>query len=148
MDPKAFATGTITAHLIPRVDLGISGMNGLAQATVFLNLDASATTTLTVTGEASAEVSTSDSDNNVLTTSVNGCADVGAGLDVNAGADGSFFGVFDQWASVALFSKKIDIFKVLFSLPCLCVVNCLLVLHIEMFGNGSAGSQASSRPWV
>ena len=79
---------------------------------------------------------------------MNGCADVGAGLDVNAGADGSFFGVFDQWASVALFSKKIDIFQVLFSLPCLCVVNCLLMLHIEMFGNGSAGSQASSRPWV
>lgn len=111
VDPKASATGTITAHLIPRVDLGISGMNGLAKATVFLNLDASATTTLSVTGGASTEVSTSSSDNNGITTSVNGCADVGAGFDVNAGADGSFFGVFDQSASVALFSKKIDIFK-------------------------------------
>lgn len=115
MDPKASATGTITAHVIPRVDLGISGMNGLAQATVFLNLDASATTTFSVTGEASAdEVSTSDSDNNGITTSVNGCADVHAGFDVNAGADGSLFGVFDQSASVALFSKKINIFQVLF----------------------------------
>lgn len=112
VDPKASAgTGTITAHVIPRVDLGISGMNGLAKATVFLNLDASATTTFNVTGETSTEVSTSDSDNNGITTAVNGCADVDAEFDVNAGADGSFFGVFNQSASVALFSKKISIFQ-------------------------------------
>jgi hypothetical protein len=81
VDPKTFATGAITAHVIPRVDLGISGMNGLAQAAVFQNLDASITTTLSVTGEASTEVSTSDSDNNGIIASVNGCADVDAGFD-------------------------------------------------------------------
>lgn len=131
MDPKASAgTGTITAHVIPRVDLGISGMGGLAKATVFLNLDASATTTFNVTGDTSIEVSTSDSDNNGITTAVNGCADVDAEFDVNAGADGSFFGVFNQSASVALFSKKINIFQVLFLSPLsLCCQSLIGVVH-------------------
>lgn len=105
-------------------------MNGLAKATVFLNLDASATTTFNVTGETSTEVSTSDSDNNGITTAVNGCADVDAEFDVNAGADGSFFGVFNQSASVALFSKKINIFQVLFLSPLsLCCQSLIGVVH-------------------
>lgn len=38
----ATLTGRIEAHLIPRIDIGVEILNGLAQATVFANLDASA----------------------------------------------------------------------------------------------------------
>jgi hypothetical protein len=44
--------------------------------------------------------------------SFGGCVDVSAGLDVNAGADASFFGLFDAQTKVNLFTKKFDLFKV------------------------------------
>jgi hypothetical protein len=44
--------------------------------------------------------------------SFGGCIEIGAGLDVNAGADASFFGLFDQGTKVNLFTKKFQIFKV------------------------------------
>jgi hypothetical protein len=37
---------------------------------------------------------------------------VGAGLAVTAGADGSFFGLFDDSATVTLFTKNFEIFNV------------------------------------
>ncbi|KAG6856513.1 hypothetical protein H0H87_003601 [Tephrocybe sp. NHM501043] len=43
--------------------------------------------------------------------SFGGCFKVNAGLDVNAGADASFFGLFDKNTKVSLFSKKFEILK-------------------------------------
>ncbi|KAF5381809.1 hypothetical protein D9615_005580 [Tricholomella constricta] len=43
--------------------------------------------------------------------SFGGCFKVNAGLDVNAGADANFFGLFDTGTKVSLFSKKFEILK-------------------------------------
>ncbi|KAG6820027.1 hypothetical protein H0H93_006365 [Arthromyces matolae] len=43
--------------------------------------------------------------------SFGGCFRINAGLDVNAGADGDFFGLFDQNTKVSLFSKQFEILK-------------------------------------
>ncbi|KAH9475749.1 hypothetical protein JR316_0011308 [Psilocybe cubensis] len=45
------------------------------------------------------------------TTSLGGCFDIEAALDVSAGADGSFFGLFDKSTKVDLFNKKFEILK-------------------------------------
>jgi hypothetical protein len=45
------------------------------------------------------------------------CFEIDTILDVNAGATGSFFGLFDATTKVDLFQKKFEIFKV--SLMCL-----------------------------
>ncbi|KAJ8519111.1 hypothetical protein ONZ45_g3930 [Pleurotus djamor] len=46
------------------------------------------------------------------TASLDGCVEVTAGLNVNAGADGSFFKLFNTGTKVPLFSKKFEVFKV------------------------------------
>ncbi|KAJ7058958.1 hypothetical protein C8F01DRAFT_284946 [Mycena amicta] len=107
--PSISSKGVVSAHIIPRIDLGISGLAGLAQATVFLDLDASASMTLSLDANANAGVSTTADP--TASASVKGCIDVAAGFDVNAGADGSFFGIFDKSTQVNLFSKKFDIFN-------------------------------------
>ena len=45
-------------------------------------------------------------------TKFGGCVELDTGLDVNAGADADFFGLFNQGTSVNLFSKKFELFKV------------------------------------
>ncbi|KAJ7143851.1 hypothetical protein C8R44DRAFT_759017 [Mycena epipterygia] len=107
--PSVASKGVIGAHVIPRLDLGVSGLAGLASATVFLSADASATMTLSLDASATAAVNTTAPAS--ASASVNGCIDVGAGLDVNAGASADFFGLFDPNTKVNLFSKKFDLFK-------------------------------------
>jgi hypothetical protein len=41
-----------------------------------------------------------------------GCVELDTGLDVNAGANADFFGLFNKGTSVSLFSKKFELFKV------------------------------------
>ncbi|GLB41232.1 hypothetical protein LshimejAT787_0904470 [Lyophyllum shimeji] len=43
--------------------------------------------------------------------SFGGCFRIGAGLDVSAGADANFFGLFDPSTKVSLFSRKFEILK-------------------------------------
>ncbi|KAF9563481.1 hypothetical protein CPC08DRAFT_705969 [Agrocybe pediades] len=43
--------------------------------------------------------------------SFGGCFEIDSALDVNAGADGSFFGLFDKNTKVDLFSKKFQVLK-------------------------------------
>jgi hypothetical protein len=95
--PSVASKGTVAAHVIPRIDLGISGLAGLASATVFLNLDASAQMNLNLNAAVTASTDAA------TTKSVDGCIDIGAGLDVNAGASASFFG--EQTATL-LFSDR------------------------------------------
>lgn len=54
VSPSVRATGTLTGHLIPSLNLGITALAGAAEATVFLELDASATMRLTLEGRAEA----------------------------------------------------------------------------------------------
>ncbi|KAF8961154.1 hypothetical protein BDZ97DRAFT_1226986 [Flammula alnicola] len=201
--PSVTATGTVAAHLIPSLNLGISALGGIVDASVFLELDASASMTLTAQGQVNASatianvtsaasrkgravhdspeslsvmrrgqhlpgrhfwnppplaIRTSQSDDpadnstaatastnstgtavttvipdsasNVdtsatstasttktlavstnTTASFGGCFEIDAGLDVNVGADGNFFGLFDASTKVALFSQKFELFK-------------------------------------
>lgn len=44
--------------------------------------------------------------------SFGGCFEIKTGLDVNAGAEGSFFGLFDTSTQVSLFNKEFELFKV------------------------------------
>ncbi|KAK0220849.1 hypothetical protein EDD85DRAFT_863679 [Armillaria nabsnona] len=69
------ATGTIEAHLIPRLNLGLSAFAGTVEANVFLELDASATLDLELdaTAEANATIgngsTSTDASSATLTTS-------------------------------------------------------------------------------
>ncbi|KAJ7251009.1 hypothetical protein C8J57DRAFT_1666876 [Mycena rebaudengoi] len=167
-DTKASATGTVEAHVIPSINLGISALS-VAKATVFLNLDASAQMTLKVDAAASASAtvtqkkarhtdeedeedfsddsnvsslfSLDDSDHEMFDldsidaseasvdaadgalsvvaraaavstaakASFGGSFVVSAGLEVNAGAQGTFFGLFDSSTKVSLFKKTFNL---------------------------------------
>ncbi|KAJ7249854.1 hypothetical protein C8J57DRAFT_1139113 [Mycena rebaudengoi] len=166
-DTKASATGTVEAHVIPSINLGISALS-VVKATVFLNLDASAKMTLKVEAAASASAtvtqkarhedeedeedfsddsdvsslfSLDDSDHELFDldsidaseasvdaadgalsvvaraaavstaakASFGGSFVVSAGLDVNAGAQGTFFGLFDSSTKVSLFKKTFNL---------------------------------------
>ncbi|KAF4610321.1 hypothetical protein D9613_010283 [Agrocybe pediades] len=208
VSPAVKATGTLEAHIIPSLNLGLSALDGVADATIFLEADASATLNLSL--EASATVvktnsskslpsvsakpahqksqpgemamkekrhhvakvqESSSASSSVITTEIptltpagvtcesatktitlspvtstvyvtatahptgappsstpmkgndntssdntssksfSGCVDVGAGLDVNAGANADFFGLFNKETKVSLFSKKFELFK-------------------------------------
>ncbi|KAF9256761.1 hypothetical protein L218DRAFT_1022795 [Marasmius fiardii PR-910] len=95
-----------TPHLIPEINFGISAFGGSAQAQVFLDLDASATLGMSL------EASEEQTNANNSTTTTGGCADMTAGFDVDAGARGSFFKIFNEQTQVSLFSKKFPLFKV------------------------------------
>ncbi|KAJ3912589.1 hypothetical protein F5877DRAFT_53831 [Lentinula edodes] len=55
--PSVKSTGSLTAHLIPSLNLGIQALDNIASATVFLDLDASATMQLSLDAVDSASVS-------------------------------------------------------------------------------------------
>ncbi|KAJ6480354.1 hypothetical protein C8R45DRAFT_351910 [Mycena sanguinolenta] len=107
--PGVSSKAVITGHVIPSIDLGVNALGGLGQATVSLTLDAQASATLSLDASADAGVST-DSGSSASGT-VNGCVDIGAGLDVNAGASADFFGLFDSSTKETLFSKQFDLFQ-------------------------------------
>ncbi|KAL0065776.1 hypothetical protein AAF712_007264 [Marasmius tenuissimus] len=105
--PSVSSKAVVEAHLIPTLLLGVKMFKflGGAGANVFIDLDGSATVTMNVDANATASTDGSKSGD------VNGCIDVGSGFDVNAGADASFFGLFDKSTKVNLFTKKFQLFK-------------------------------------
>ncbi|KAJ7113649.1 hypothetical protein C8R44DRAFT_741233 [Mycena epipterygia] len=176
--PSVQATGTLTAHLIPTLNFGISALGGKGQANLFAALDTSAALVLSL--DASAQISTtvgnsttsanSTTDTNstafapvssadataakataVSATAIDatetgsavavkradtttsgsfgGCVAVNGGINVNAGATGDFFGLFDDTASVSLFTKNFQIFK-------------------KCFGDGASVTPAGTRRWM
>lgn len=118
LSPSVRANGKVEAHLIPTLNLGISALGDVAEATVFLNLDASATATLNLEAKlpgAAATIGRRDElEARQQEASFGGCFDVKAGFSVNAGADASFFAVFDTGTSVTLFEKEFELFQVCF----------------------------------
>jgi len=48
LSPSAQANGSVSAHLIPTLNLGVSALNDVVKANVFLNLDTSATLQLSL----------------------------------------------------------------------------------------------------
>ncbi|PBK79419.1 hypothetical protein ARMGADRAFT_1093149 [Armillaria gallica] len=103
------ATGTIEAHLIPRLNLGLSAFVGTVEANVFLELDASATLDLELdaTAEANATIgngsTSTDASSATLTTSelASTTASVAAGTaSVSTAESSSTAGSDSQLSSV------------------------------------------------
>ncbi|KAF5370996.1 hypothetical protein D9615_010020 [Tricholomella constricta] len=114
VSPLIASKAVVAAHLIPRLDIGVSALGGSAEATVSLDLDTSATVTMNLNAAAAAGValeSTTGAASNSASASVDGCVKANAALNVNAGADGSFFGLFDRSTKVPLFGKDFEVFQ-------------------------------------
>ncbi|RDB30165.1 hypothetical protein Hypma_012365 [Hypsizygus marmoreus] len=114
VSPSLASKAIVTAHLIPRLDIGVSALGGVAEATVFLDLDTSASVTMTLNAAANAGASVETSTGDVTSGAsggIDGCVKAGAALNVNAGAEGSFFGIFDKSTQVPLFGKEFEVFQ-------------------------------------
>ncbi|KAJ3528236.1 hypothetical protein NM688_g8023 [Phlebia brevispora] len=107
--PNVASQASVEAHVIPNIAFGINVLDGLADATVNLDLDTSAKLTLSL--QAGAELSKSTNGSSSASGQFSGCVDLSSTLAINAGADGSFLDLFDDSTSVTLFSKTFDLFK-------------------------------------
>ncbi|KAF5371015.1 hypothetical protein D9615_010015 [Tricholomella constricta] len=113
VSPSVASKTVVAAHLIPRFDVAISALGGIAEATFFVDFDASGFATLTLNAAATGvgidpatgAVSPSES------ASLDGCISAGTGLHVVAGADGSFFDLIDVSTEIPLFVVDFELFK-------------------------------------
>ncbi|KAG6907149.1 hypothetical protein DXG01_010326 [Tephrocybe rancida] len=115
VSPSLASKAVVVAHVIPRLDVGVSALDGAAKATIFLDLDTSASITMTLNAAASASVGVETTNKAVTkgaSASVDGCISASTAFNVNAGAKGSFFGIFDKGTKVLLFGKDSELFKV------------------------------------
>ncbi|KAJ7143848.1 hypothetical protein C8R44DRAFT_657477 [Mycena epipterygia] len=115
VSPSVASSAKLEAHIIPGLDFGITAVGGVATATVFVDFDTSSTMTLSLDGAASASgsvknISTSGVAVKNASSSLDGCADISAGLAINAGAEGEFFHLFDFAPQTNLFTKNFDFF--------------------------------------
>ncbi|KZW01534.1 hypothetical protein EXIGLDRAFT_745081 [Exidia glandulosa HHB12029] len=104
------ASGNITGHLIPRVQVGVTILK-FATAQIFVDLDTSATFGLQA--EAGAAASTDGSSS----TSLSGCAQLDAGVAIRAGAVGAIKPIFDDGINFTIFSEDVNIAKQCFGKP-------------------------------
>lgn len=84
--------------------------NDDASATIFLDLDSSASLSLSLDTNATLGDFSKETDDTQA--QISGCIGVNGGMSVNAGAEGSFFDLFDNTTQVALLSKNIQLFQV------------------------------------
>lgn len=113
-NPSITAQGTIEGHIIPTVNLGVNFLNGVAQASVFVDLDASAILDLQLEAAASLSAGTGQKAA-VNGAGVDGCVDLKGALSVDVGAKGSFFGFFNDQTKESLFNKNFELFKKCFN---------------------------------
>ncbi|PVF93429.1 hypothetical protein CPB86DRAFT_109040 [Serendipita vermifera] len=104
------------AHIIPQLDIGVDLLNGLAGATVFLNVDGSAGVDLTLKAAAEATPVSGTIDQPIVSiddieTKFGGSVAGDVGVSINAGATAALPPFFDETVSVELFSKTFPIFK-------------------------------------
>ncbi|KAH7092710.1 hypothetical protein BKA62DRAFT_776055 [Auriculariales sp. MPI-PUGE-AT-0066] len=114
LDPTVSAHGTVNAGLIPRIDLGISILSGLAQATVYLDVAATAVLDLNIEGHATvdAPINASTGQTDVTTsTGASGCAKLNGGIDISVGAKGSIKPIFDKEVNYSIFNKELEVFN-------------------------------------
>ncbi|KAF8064456.1 hypothetical protein FPV67DRAFT_223610 [Lyophyllum atratum] len=112
------STASAFAHIKPRIDLGISALGGIAEATAFVNLDASASVNMNLNadGNAGGTIDTPTGDTSGgASASVTGCIRADAGLHANVGADASFFALFDKSTVVSLFAEDWEVFQECFA---------------------------------
>ncbi|KAG5640821.1 hypothetical protein DXG03_006893 [Asterophora parasitica] len=112
--PNVASSAVVSAHLIPRVDLGLNALGGVAQATVSLDLDASASVNLKLNGAANANLEVESTTGDVSSSagaSVDGCVKTTTAINVNGNADSSFFSIFDRAVKVPIFGKDFEAFE-------------------------------------
>ncbi|TDL21237.1 hypothetical protein BD410DRAFT_771726 [Rickenella mellea] len=109
VSPGVASKGTLEAHIIPTVDIGLSALGNLASATIFLNLDSNAIMTLSLNAGSNATINTNGKA--TAGAGVDGCVDVSGGVSANAGAQGKFLNLFDDTTSVPIFQKNFELFK-------------------------------------
>jgi hypothetical protein len=95
-NPDVGATFTVTGHLIPQLEVGLSALGGAASTSVFVNLDASADFGVATSTASDAQA----------------CASANTTLDVGIGAQGSFFNVFDASVRKSLFKANFPLLQV------------------------------------
>lgn len=105
INPEVGLSGSLEAHLTPRIGLGIDLISGFATAEVFLDVDVSGKASLNV--EASVVASTDSNPD----TSVRGCMDIDAGIAFRGGATGSVAGIFDGETTVDIFRRDFKLFQ-------------------------------------
>ncbi|KAF8496249.1 hypothetical protein F5888DRAFT_1946660 [Russula emetica] len=89
------ATLGASAHLIPQVGLGISALGGSANASVYMDFDASLGLQGSIASAANSQP----------------CLAGNANINVSVGAQGSFFGLFDRYnEEKSLFDKNFSLF--------------------------------------
>lgn len=89
-------TFDLTVGIVPQVSVGLSALSGLVSASVFLNFEAS----LDLDGSISS------------TTNPEPCLSGGADINVEVGAKGTFFGLFNPSAGISLYNKNFPLFQV------------------------------------
>jgi len=86
VSPNVQAEAKLEAHVIPTIDIGMDAFGGKAQASVFLNLDASATLDLTVNAGGSATAVNTTSNATAAATSTGKSASKSTSVATNATA--------------------------------------------------------------
>ena len=103
----ASASASVTGHLIPQVNIGLSAFGGIVSSTVFLNLDASMGLNVSANVDGRAG-------NNVTAPAgcAQACVDANTELAVNIGAQASFFDLFNASTGTTLFDKSFPLLQV------------------------------------
>lgn len=86
----------------------------MADASIFLDLDASATLDLGLDASATGSVSTEGDKSD--SAEFAGCVDLKGGFSANAGAQGTFFDIFNENTQIPIVSKEFELFRVSFRL--------------------------------
>jgi hypothetical protein len=99
---------SVTGHLIPQVDIGLSAFGGIASSTVFLNLDAS----IGLNVSANEDSSGGSNDTTANAGGVQACVNADTELAVNIGAQAAFFDLFSASTGKTLFDKSFPLLQV------------------------------------
>jgi len=109
-------TGRAEAHLIPRLDIGVSILNGAANATVFADVDASAGLDFTLDAKTtstpvSGTVGKANIDFKNINTSFGGSVGMDVGVSINVGAGAALEPFFGQNVNLQVFQKTFPVFE-------------------------------------
>ncbi|KAI5116203.1 hypothetical protein M0805_006760 [Coniferiporia weirii] len=111
VSPNVSSNATLEVHLIPTLNVGLSVFK--ASATVFLDVDTSATLDLGL--EAGVNGSIDTGGDTSASAEVDGCVNIGGGVSVDVGAEGSLPGLFDDSTQTSLLQKSFSFFQKCFS---------------------------------
>lgn len=78
---------------------------------MFLDLDTLAALEFGLNSDSEVDIVDTDSQSSD-SSQINGCVDLKSGISINAGAQGSFFDLFDDDTQVPIVSKDFDLFQV------------------------------------